>query len=154
MEKENRANRIPVGRKNNPAGVTVLDKKKGKGFTTQFAEVKLARERAHLERVSLALLQERRTLVKKDEIVNYVTSCNVMVVSRLQGLPDKIAPRLVGQVTSRISLLLREELHEILEELAYEGNRLTPEPDFNDGVQEQLNLVLEDMETEAAPDGE
>ncbi len=127
--------------------------KQVKALTTQFSEVKLARERANLERVNLALLQERRVLVNREDMIAYVKTCNGLVMSRLNGLPSKIAQRLAGQSTSLIAEILRAELTEILEELAYEGSRLQKEPDPDDGIQRELDLVLDDLETEADSDG-
>lgn len=127
---------------------------KGKQITTQFAQVKLARERAQLEKVSLDLLVYKGVLVRKQDVMDYVVTCNTLVMSRLLGMPDKIAPRLIRMTTPHIAAIIRDELREILEEMAYAGGTAVPEPGSEVGVDNELELVLEDLETEGATDGD
>ena len=126
--------------------------RKVKGITERFSETKLAKERTHLERVTLELDQLKNSLVPKDELIRYVTTCNTLVKSRLMSLPDKVAPRCLDKSLSEIAHVIREQIREILEELSYEGSQSVPEPDANAYINARIKLVLDELDAPADTD--
>lgn len=153
MTKEEKAARIPIGRNRRLLQPReTATRKKDNSLAARLAEVKIAKEQAHLERIIVALLQEKGTLVKKDQIIHYVTTCNTLVMSRLLSLPDKIAPRLVGEPVERVAEVLRDELRELCEALANEGLSTITEPDYAATIDNEIGLVLDDMEAETSTD--
>lgn len=120
--------------------------KAAKALTTRQNEAKLKKELAHLERVYLDLEERRNNLIPADEVRDFVTTCNNLVIMRLMALSTKLAPRVVGLSIPDVARVLDEGIREALEELPYAGSNQHPEPNFRGSIDKRVGLVLEELE--------